>query len=129
MNWMNQIGGILQQYAGTAAAQAPDTVENDFDQLAENAPRSAVADGLAAAFRSDQTPAFGQMAAQLFQRSNGQQRANMLNTLIAQFLNNRNSGGWSSGQQITPEQAEQISPEEVHNLAAEAEKRDPSIID
>ena len=142
MNWMNQIGGLLQQYTGAAAAQAPDTVENDFEQITQSAPRSEIADGLAAAFRSDQTPEFGQMAAHLFGRSNGQQRAGILNTLIAtlgpaligQFLKTRNSSGLAGvlgaePQEITPEQAEQISPEEVRDLAAEAETRDPSIID
>jgi hypothetical protein len=143
MNWMNQIGGLLQQYTGASAAQAPDTVENDFDQVAQTAPQSSLADALSHAFRSDQTPAFGQMAAQMFGNSNGQQKAGLINTLIstlgpgviAQVLGGgRGSsvlGGLLGGgqRQITPEQAEQISPEEVQQLASEAEKKDPSIID
>ena len=139
----------MEQYAGASADQAPDTVHNDFDEIAQAAPNSVIADGLAEAFRSEQTPEFGQMAAQMFGQSNGQQRAGILNSLIAtlgpaliaQMLGRR--GGASSGGlgglldgligggqgQITPEQAEQISPEAVRDLAAEAEKRDPSIID
>lgn len=151
MDWMNQLGGILQQYSGTSPAQAPDTVHDDFDQLAQSAPSSALAEGLAAAFRSDQTPDFGQMAAQLFANSGGQQRAGLLNTLmraagpavISQVLS-RQAGGSSAGgglssligllsggglPQVTPEQAEQISPEAVREIAAHAEQRDPSIID
>lgn len=148
MSWMNQLEGLLQQYSGASAAQAPDTVDNDFDEITQAAPHSAIADGLAEAFRSDQTPEFGQMAAQMFGQSSGQQRAGILNTLIAtlgptliaQMLGR--SGGSSTGlgglldgltgggqQQITPEQAEQIPPEAVQDLATEAEKRDPSIID
>lgn len=80
---MDQLGGLLQQYAGAGAAQAPSTVHDDFDQLSHAVPESEVADGLAAAFRSDQTPAFGNMVAQLFGRSNGAQRAGILNTLIS----------------------------------------------
>jgi hypothetical protein len=143
MNWMNQIGGLLQQYTGASAAQAPDTVENDFDQVVQAAPQSSLADALSHAFRSDQTPAFGQMAAQMFGNSNGQQKAGLINTLIstlgpgvlAQVLGGgRGSsvlGGLLGGgqRQITPEQAEQISPDEVQQIAAEAEKKDPSIID
>jgi hypothetical protein len=149
MSWFNQLGGILEQYSGASAAQAPDTVDNDFDEIAQVAPRSAIADGLAEAFRSEQTPEFGQMAAQMFGQSNGNQRASILNTLIAtlgptliaQFLG-RKGGSGSGGlggllegltgggnQQITPEQAEQIPPEAVQDLATEAEKQDPSIID
>ena len=142
MNWLNQIGGILQQYSGAAAAQAPDTVENDFEQVAQTAPPATIADALAAAFRSDQTPAFGQMASQMFGNSNGQQKAGMLNILIAtvgpavlsQLMSGRSSSVLgrllsSGNREITPDQAEQVSPDEVQQIAAEAEKKDPSIID
>ncbi len=147
MSWMNDLGGLLQQYAGASAAQAPDTVDNDFDEIVQVAPRGAIADGLAEAFRSEQTPEFGQMAAQMFGQSTGNQRASILNTLIAtlgptliaQLLGRKGGssglGGLLEGltgggqPEITPEQAEQISPEAVQDLATEAEKRDPSIID
>lgn len=141
MDWMNQLGGLLQQYSGAQASQAPDTVHDDFDELAQNAPSSALSDGLAAAFRSDQTPAFGQMVAQLFAGAGGQQRAGILNTLIgavgptlmAQLLS-QGGGGLADllrgGQtEVTPEQAAQVSPETVAKVAEHAEQNDPSIID
>lgn len=149
MDWMNQLGGILAQYNGTGAATATSNVRDDFDQIAGEAPRSALADGLAAAFRSDQTPEFGQMAAQLFDKSGGPQRAGMLNTLmrsvgpmiLAQVISSKTGagGGGLSGlidmlrggqkTEITPEQAEQIPSEAVEEIAAQAEKKDPSVID
>lgn len=149
MEWMNQLGGLLQQYGGAGAAQAPATVNDDFDQITQRAPQSALADGLAAAFRSDQTPDFGQMTGQLFNNSSGQQRAGILNTLIgvagpmilSQVLSRRAgaSGGGLSGligllsggqqTQITPEQAAQIPADAVQEIAAQAEKKDPSVID
>lgn len=150
MDWINQLSGVLQQYTGAAAAPARSKVQDDFDQIAQSAPTSELAGGLAAAFRSDKTPDFGQMAAQLFTNSNGRQRAGILNTLISvagpmilsQVLSRRtgpNAGGGLSsvidkltnGQQtqITPEQAEQIPPEAVEEIATQAEKKDPSVID
>ena len=101
-NWINQVGDLLGQYGGTAAQRAPDTVYNDFDQLAQTAPQSALAEGLSEAFRSDRTPPFGQMLGQLFGQSSGYQRANILNTLIAtlgptlvaQFLSRRGDSAW-----------------------------------
>ena len=45
MDWMNQIGGLLQQYTGTQAGHAPQSVDNDFDQFTQLAPQSALADG------------------------------------------------------------------------------------
>lgn len=157
MDWMNQLGGILQQYTGAQPDQAPDTVDDDFDQLAQNAPPAALSDGLAAAFRSEQTPEFGQMAANLFSNSGGQQQAGILNTLlraagptiISQVLSRMgNSGGGGSSssggggglggilemlrggqQEVTPEQAAQIPPEAVQEIAQQAHDKDPSIID
>ena len=142
MGWMNQLGGLLQQYTGLGAAQAPDTVHDDFDQLAQSAPQPALAEGLAEAFRSNQTPAFGNMVGQLFGQSNGSQRSGILNMLIStlgpslvgQFLSRRGASGLGSllsgGQtSITPEQAQQVPPEAIEELAAHAEKKDPSVID
>ena len=126
-------------------------MEDDFDQVTQAAPQSALSDGIAAAFRADETPEFGQMAAQLFGNSSGEQRAGILNTLIraagpmilSQILSRQantqgGGGGLSSlidllkgGQhtEVTPEQAEQIPVETVEQIAAQAEKKDPSVID
>jgi len=142
MSWLNQIGGLLQQYQGGNAAPGSGNVDQDFDQFTQAAPQSVLADGLAAAFRSNQTPPFGQMLGQLFGQSNGTQRASILNTLIstlgptviAQVLANRGASGLagllSGGQrEVTPEMAEQVPAEAVQELAAQAEQKDPSIID
>jgi hypothetical protein len=138
MDWLNQIGGMLQQYSGGASRQ---TAEDDFDQVARAAPRQEVAHGLAESFRSPETPPFPNMLGQLFGNSNGSQRASILNTLIAAagpallssvLSRHGGLGGLLGGGQqgrVTPEQAERIPPEAVQELAAEAEKKDPSIID
>jgi hypothetical protein len=144
MDWLNQIGGMLQQYSSGAGSQS--SAEEDFDHLARNAPPQEVAHGLAESFRSSETPPFPNMLGQLFGNSNGSQRAGVLNTLLAtagpallsSVLSRHGSGlggllgGLSGGQgqaQLTPEQAERIPPEAVKELAAEAEKKDPSVID
>jgi hypothetical protein len=100
------------------------------------APPQSIAGGLAAAFRSDSTPEFGSMLANLFSNSNGQQRAGLLNQILASAgpsllgaalpssLSNILKGG-----SVTPEQAEQISPDAIKNLAEHAQKSNPSIID
>jgi hypothetical protein len=142
MDFMNQIGGLLQKYAGMQAAQAPDTAQDDFDQLTNSVPRSTLTEGIAEAFRSNQTPPFEQMLGQIFGNSGGQQRASIINTLIAtlgpqlvaQFLNRGGASGLAgllnSGQNhLTPEQAEQIPAETVQEIATIAEKKDPSVID
>ncbi len=156
MQWTDQISGLMQQYGGANPNQPSDTVEDDFDQFTQAAPPQMVQQGLAEAFRSDQTPPFGNMVTQLFNNSNNQQRAGILNTLIAaagpmvmQQVLSRMGGGQSTGSssggglssligllgggggqtQITPEQAARIPPEAVQEIAREAESQDPSVID
>ena len=155
MDLMKELGGLLQQYQGAEPTQAPDTVDDDFDQIAQAAPQPALSDGLAAAFRSDETPEFGQMTANLFNNSNPQQQAGLLNTILkhagpailGRIMAGGGGGGSSTGsgggglsdlinifkgggqQELTPEQAGQIPPEAVQQVADEAQKHDPSIID
>jgi len=156
MDLMNELNGLLKQYTGAETNAAPDTVHDDFDQVAQAAPQPAVADGLAEAFRSDQTPEFGQMTANLFNNSNPQQQAGLLNTILKYagpaILSHLTGGGGASSsaggsggggglsdlinifkgggqQEITPEQAQQIPPEKVEQIAAQAQQHDPSIID
>jgi hypothetical protein len=140
MSWLGQVGQLLKQYTsgGAATAPAPD-VHAHFDQVAEAAPSGAIAEGLAAAFRSDQTPAFGQMLSTLFANSSGEQKAGMLNQLLASvspaMLAQVASGAGltgllgGAGAQLTPDQAERLSPEAVQQLAAHAEGANPSVID
>jgi hypothetical protein len=141
MSWMDKVGGLLKQYtsgSGAAAAPAPD-VHSHFDQVAEAAPTSTIAEGLAAAFHSDQTPAFGNMVSSLFANSNGAQKAGLLNQLmgsvnpamLTQLLAGTGLASVLQGgaTQLTPEQAQQVTPEMIQQMAAHAEKANPSIIE
>jgi hypothetical protein len=140
MSWLGQVGLLLKQYTsgGAAAAPAPD-VHAHFDQVAEVAPSGTIAEGLAAAFRSDKTPAFGEMLSTLFANSSGDQKAGMLNqilssvnpSILSQLVAGAGLTGLvgGAGAKLTPEQAQQVSPEMVQQLATHAEKTNPTIID
>ena len=131
---------ILQQYAGAASPPA-DQAHAHFDEVARQVPASDLGSGLAAAFRSDATPPFGQMVGQLFGNSNPQQQAGLLNQLVQSLgpaaIGSLGGGvlgrilGSSAGAAptITPEQASQLSPADVGTVAAHAEKHDPGIVD
>jgi hypothetical protein len=130
------LGNLLQQYLGGAID--PARAEQDFPQAAQNAPRGTVAQGVAEALRSDQTPPFAQMVSQLFGRSDPQQRAGMLNQLLssvspAMLTALAGSIGSVFGQngqpQVTPEQAEKITPQQVEEIASTAEQHNPGIVD
>jgi hypothetical protein len=141
MSWMNEISNVLQNYSQENPTVAPHEVGAHFDQVAQAAPASSLADGLAAMFRSKQTPSFAQMVGQLFSNSNRNQRANVLNALLSNpaaagmLAQLAKSAGINlpataaGGTTITPEAAAQIPPEMVQQAAAHAEQHDPSIVD
>jgi hypothetical protein len=138
MSLLDQVSNVLKQYTGGSTPNVANATEH-FDQVAQTAPPNIIAEGLSAAFHSDQTPAFGNMVSSLFGQSNGEQKAGMINQLIASVgpgtlaqlagggaLASLLSGGAT---QVTPQQAQNISPEVVQQLATHAEKADPSIVD
>jgi len=139
MGIMDNLGDLVQQF--TSGKAKPDDVHAAYDQVATAVPQASLADGLAHAFRSDQTPPFEQMVSGLFERSNPDQKAGLLNQLlgslgprgVTQALGATGALGGlaaalSSGN-VTPQQADQVPPETVQVLAQQAAQKDPSIMD
>ena len=100
-----------------------------FDQVAQNAPNDVLAKGLSEAFASNQTPDIGSMVSQLFGQSSGTQQAGMLNQLLgtlgpgvmAGLAGGALGGIMKPGQtQITPNQASQLSPQQVQDVVNHA---------
>ena len=140
MDWTDQVGNMLKQYtSGGAAAQPAPDVHAHFDQVAQAAPTSVIAEGLAAAFNSDKTPAFGQMLSSLFNNSTGDQKVGMVNQLLSsispstimQILSGAGLAGLlgAGKTQLTPDQAQKLSPEVVQQLATHAQNSNPSIVE
>jgi hypothetical protein len=133
------LGNLLQQYLGGATQAAnPAQAENDFDHVSQNVPRATMAQGVTEALRSDQTPPFAQMVGQLFNHGNPDQRAGMLNQLLANVgpsvlasVAGGSLGNLLGGDQakVSPEQASQLAPEQVQELAAKAEQQNPGVVE
>lgn len=138
MTIFDQVGNLLKQYSGDSTPNPANATEH-FDQVAQSASPNVIAEGLSAAFHSDQTPAFGNMVSSLFSQSNGEQKAGLLNQLLASVgpgtLAQLAGGGalasmlGGGSQQVTPQQAQNVSPEVVQELATHAHNADPSIVD
>lgn len=103
---------------------------------AREASPEAVAGGLAEAFRSDRTPPFPEMVAELFSRSGSNERAGVLNRLFSAIGPGALAGlpgalgGLLGGRaELGPEEASRVSPADVQEIAAQAEKQDPNVID
>jgi hypothetical protein len=139
MDWTNAIGDILQRYSGQGGgtAAAPADAHQDFQQVAAATPPHVVAGGIAQAFRSDQTPSFSEMFSNLFSQSDPNQRAGLLNRLtsslrpgaLAAVPGLEGITSAMSGGNFTPEQASQMSPAQVQQMAAHTERQNPSIVD
>ena len=132
---------VLGRYADSQGV--PPGAHADFEQVAQQAPRDLLGQGLAGAFRSDATPPFEQMVGQLFGNSDPHQRAGLLNEILGSVaghggaLGGALSGGVlggllrhaAAGRQVTPQDAQEVSPSEVEEAAREAARTNPSIID
>lgn len=142
------IGRILEQYGGVNPSQPPNDIEQHFEQVAQSSPNDELADGLNEAFRSDQTPPFPNMVGQLFGQADNHQRAGMMNQLlgalgpavIGSFLGRGVGGGGALGgllngamgqqqMRVQPEDMDRLSPDEFQELASQAERENPGVID
>jgi len=132
----NQIKAIDSTYTDLTCDLKVQSSADAVAGLHAASPQS-LAGGLAEAFRSDHTPAFPSMLSSLFGSSDNQQRAGLLNQLMASAgpsllgaaLPGPLAGLLRGGSTVTPEQAAQVSPEAIQSLAEHAQKANPSIID
>lgn len=140
------LGSLLARFTGSGTVA---NATNHFDTVAQSASPDLLSQGLSAMFHSDQTPPFGQMVGQLFGQANPNQRASMLNQILAgmgpgvlaALVNGTQGGalGATLGQvtqqgsagtaTITPDQASQLTPEQVQVIAGHAEQHNPGIVD
>jgi hypothetical protein len=135
---ISDLVGIFEQYRNASVANPPKNVQQDYQQAADTVPSSHLADALSEAFRSGETPPFAQMLSSLFANSNPDQRAGILNHLLTAVgpsalasgalgsLSGLLRGGNAN---VSAEQANQVSPEAVQQLAEHAEKQNPSVVD
>src|SRR5262245_66487070 len=81
MGLMDDVKGMLAQYASGLAPS--DDAGAHFQQVAQSVDSGTLAQGIAAAMRSDETPPFAQLVSQLFASGSGDQKAAMLSLLLS----------------------------------------------
>ena len=124
MGLLDNLEGLIKQAAGGNASVA-DT-HTAYDQVVQAAPQGSLAEAISHTFRSDQTPAFDQMVAGLFTQSSPAAAQALASAGGMAALTNLLKGGSGA---VTPQQAEQVSPQAVEVLAQNAASKDPSIMD
>jgi len=133
MSFLDQMKGLLSQYtSGTAPAGDPAA---HFQQVAQSVDSGTLAQGIAAAMRSDQTPPFAQIVSQLFSNGSSDQKAAMLNTLLSAVPAGQRSQlaaiapTLAGATSVSGGQAAGLSPDTVTALAQHVEQRDAGIVD
>ena len=133
MSLFDDMKGMLTQYAAGAAPSGD--VGAHFQQAAQSLDSGTLAQGIAAAMRSDQTPPFAQLVSQLFASGSGDQRTAMLSTLLSSIGPDQRAQlaalvpGLAPGASVASDQAAGLSPAAVQALAQHVEQHDAGIVE
>lgn len=133
---------LSQVLSSVTAGQASDAdIDSTYDKVAGEIPQDDLSASIAHVFNSDKTPAFEQMVGGLFNQSNPEQKAGLLTQILgalgpnaAQVLGGTAglgglAGLLQKGGTIDPQQAQEVSPAAVQELAQKASQANPSIIE
>jgi hypothetical protein len=136
---------FLNRYEPRQDVPPPQVLE-DFDRVAHEASAEDIEVGLEEAFNSDVTPPFEQMVGQLYDRSDDDQRAEVLNEILGSLggqnpAMNAVGGGVLGGAlggllrragqgrpRVSPADARTIPARDIEIAAAEARRRNPGIV-
>jgi hypothetical protein len=139
MGWLEAVTDIVDRYQSKTGEHPDDTeTHEEFQQVVQSAPRDAVASGITGMFKSKETPPFAEMVSNLFGQSNPDQKAGLLSHLLSAVPSAAagglpglgSLGGLLGADRQTAEKAAgELSPDQVQQIAAKAEARDPGIIE
>jgi hypothetical protein len=134
MGLLDDVKGMLAQYA-SGAAPAGDAGAH-FQQVAQSVDSGTLAQGIAAAMRSNDTPPFAQMVSQLFASGSSDQKMAMLNMLLSSATPEQRAqfsslipGLGAVSAATGAGAASAISPNAVQTLAEHVEQHDSGIVD
>ena len=133
MGLLDSLTGMLS-HTRSGAAPAGDAGAH-FEHVAQSVDAGTVAQGIAAALRSDQTPPFAQLASQLFASGSGDQKMAMLNTLLASIPAEKRAQlsslipGLGASATVTDAQAAAVSPAALQTIAQHVEQHDAGIVE
>src|SRR5262249_6694685 len=133
MSLLDNVANLLSQY--TAGTASEEQAGQHFQQLAQSADAGVLAQGISAAMRSDQTPAFANIVSQLVTNASGAPKAGVVNALLSaaspalqsQFASLLT--GAPSNMQVSEQHVESLSPSDVAAMAQKVEAHNPGIVE
>jgi hypothetical protein len=130
MTILDQLGEILKQYSSGNPPQEHAT--DHFQQMASQVPQSHLGEVLTNVFQSPETGSFGDNVSSMYRESNPQQQAGILTQLVQAVggsgILSKLGLNLPAGAPVTPEQAQQISPDTVKEVANQAQQQNPGIV-
>lgn len=131
---------ILHRYTDGKKPMPPPEIEDDFGEVAHEAGQDAIQDGIAEAFRADETPTFEEMVAVLFENSAPEVRAGLLDSLLAglppsgHFVRDKGvlSDIWRkyhAGARVAAQRAAEVDPADVEQVARQAREQNPGVLE
>jgi len=133
MGLLDNVKGMLSQYMPGNSPTG--NVSDHFDQVAQSVDPATLAHGISAALHSDQAPPVADVVSQLFSSATADQKAGMLNALLASAtpeLRAKVAGlipGTGAGSALTAPQAAAVSPTVVASIASQAHAAGGNVID
>jgi hypothetical protein len=133
MGLLDNLTGMLAQYASGGAPTGDAGAH--FQQVAQSVDSGTLAQGIAAAMRSDETPPFAQMVSQLFSAGSSDQKQAMLNTLLSAMSPEQRTQlselipGLGAAATTSGVQPGTISPAAIQTLAQHVEQHDSGIVE
>ena len=119
---------LRQQLSIHGNAPVPPDAQQQFAQIAESAPPEALSQGLQEAFNSDRTPPFAQMVGQMFGHANDQQKSGILGTLLGGLGGAVHPALRQAGIDPDTPHASQVAPQQVEQIAQQAQQANPGIV-
>lgn len=132
MGLLDDVKNVIGQY--TAGNASTEDLSAQFHQVVGAADPNAVTHGIAAVLGQNGTQPFGQMVSQLFANGSADQKAGMLNALLANAspeirakLGSLMPAAAATGAVSAP-QATSVSPDVVSTLAQQVHSQNPGVV-
>src|SRR5262245_26737931 len=128
MSLLDDMTSMLSRYASGTAPAAD--IDSHFQHVAQSVDSTTMAQGIAEAMRSDQTPPFAQIVSQLFASGSSDQKTAMLTTLLSAVGPEKQAElaalipGLAGAASASSVPASALTPQDVQSLAQHVEQHD-----